>query len=78
MSKASAHYLVVNPALTPLAEAQRLNPAQHAHYTAMLEGYEDYYLVPYTQKMQRLLRAARKQGLDYYYSFISSHFNIKA
>ena len=78
MSKASAHYLVVDPALTPLFATQRLTPAQYAHYTAMLEDYNDYYIIPYTQKMQRLLRSHYKKGFKHYYQFISSYFNINA
>ena len=77
MSKASTHYLVVEPRLTFLAPAQRLTSAQYAQFLEENEGYtEGVVVTPYTQKMQRLLRKYRKMGYAQYDRFIQRQFNI--
>jgi len=61
MSKQSKHFLVVNPYLTYLAFAQRLTPKMYAQFIAdhqKIEGVlEEVVIVPYTQKLQRTLKA---------------------
>ena len=63
----SKHFLVVNPYLTYLAFAQRLTPQMYAQFVAdmqPIEGVlEEVIIVPYTQKLQRTLKAQKK---DYY------------
>lgn len=67
MSKASPNFLVVEPALTYLKTASRLTPAQYAQFMQDFEGYtQDVVIVPYTQAMQRQVRAKYKQELASY------------
>jgi hypothetical protein len=61
MSKQSKHFLVVNPYLTYLAFAQRLTPQMYTNFVTdmqQIEGVlEEVVIVPYTQKLQRTLKA---------------------
>ena len=63
MSKQSKHFLVVNPYLTYLAFAQRLTPRMYASFVTdmqQIEGVlEEVVIVPYTQKLQRTLKAQK-------------------
>jgi len=63
MSKQSKHFLVVNPYLTYLAFAQRLTPQMYANFVTdmqQIEGVlEEVVIVPYTQKLQRTLKAQK-------------------
>jgi len=62
MSKASTHFLVTNPGLTPIRFSQRLTPAQLNY--ALKEYVEGcnfaFEVVPYTQVTQRKLKAQLK------------------
>jgi hypothetical protein len=63
MSKQSTHFLVVNPYLTYLSFAQRLTPQMYANFVTemqQIEGVlEEVVIVPYTQKLQRTLKAQK-------------------
>ena len=55
----SNQYLVTEPGLTALAFAQRLTPQQLAQALAEY-GSDSFIVAPYTQKLQRKLRAQER------------------
>ena len=78
MSKASPNYLVVDPNVSYLQYSQRLTPAQYAQFMQDHEGYtEGVIIVPYTQAMQRQVRAQLKQEDPRHYKWIRRCFNYR-
>jgi len=57
MSKQNATFLVVDPDLSYFAFAQRITQKQYDRLIADLPHTEDVKIVPYTQKLHRILKA---------------------
>jgi hypothetical protein len=65
MSKHSTHILVTHPYLTPLRFAQRLTSKQYEEAMELFgEGleYTEFAVAPYSQKLQRKLKAHAAAG----------------
>lgn len=68
MSKHSTHVIVTHPDLTPLRFAQRLTPKAYAIFLEQFGKYLaglDFAVAPYSQALQRKLKAHAKTGAWY-------------